>query len=252
MDIKSRAQKVIYDMTFFIQKEFELPHFRISTRLSTSDRRTRSWGGIRRASIFDEPSGYVSIQLRRYDERVRGPISTYRDYRQIANLKTIGDFEGPSFLCTTATIAHEMAHAVDHYCRIKGRELEFMPAHAGSFVAGAEFKGHSKTWMYIYHVLREKYVNPYIPVPNVELAPPPSRTPIVNTPIIKPIPKFVHRYPGRTNIDMVCNMVYMNRAQSAEWLLEEILRMLPTITRSNARIYLKKAFERHARSTFFG
>jgi hypothetical protein len=241
MDLKQRAAATLRDMTLFVRKEMGLPKFSLKTRLSLSPHRTRSWGGARRVWM-QEPVGYVSIQLRRYDPmRLGTSTATYKEYDRINHHKTIGAFVGDAYLCTTAVLAHEVAHAVEHYCNMLARPInEFNHPLAGNFHPGSEFKGHGKTWQYIYHILREKFVNPYVSANVSETI----NRPIPTIPAFVRQPRVVVARSGVSNIDRVCAMMRANRNKDEYWLLAEIMRILPTITRSNAKIYLSKGRER--------
>jgi hypothetical protein len=243
MDLKRKAANTIREMTIFVRKELGLPLFSVKSRLSMSPRRTRSWGGARRVWM-QEPVGYVSIQLRRYDPAVWGTSRLeYKEYAAINHHKTIGGFKANDpYLCTAAVIAHEIAHAVEHYCIMKGADQPVNHPLAGNFVRGSEFKGHGRTWQAIYHILREKFINP-----NVSAVEP--FEPLIKFDLPRPVPtipamvnKPTFSLPGASgsNIDRVCAMMRNRPGAGNEWYLNEIMRMLPTITRSNAKIYLAK------------
>ncbi len=76
----------------------------------------------------------------------------FAEYQSFHKSKTIGGFYSDDYrLHLYATIAHEIAHAVQHYCSWN----EYHPF-------GTNYKSHGKVWRSIYSLLREKYINPYV------------------------------------------------------------------------------------------
>jgi hypothetical protein len=246
MHVQTTAANAARDMTKFVRTHFNLPNFSLLTRFSSSARRTRSWGGIKNGR------GYISIQMRRYDPtRIGSGNAEYVEYRQIASHPTIGNFIGKPELCTIATVAHEVAHAVDHYTRsieFNGRtQLESDSTQIGRC---HEFKGHDRVWQYVYHVLRKEFVNKHLdPSAKRETTSVHEfvrTSPIYNKPVIiepwgKPATPVI--YSGSTNIAKVCNMYRANKDKNDSYLVNMIVTMLG-VKRGNAKIYLAKARER--------
>lgn len=247
---RERAVNKVKEMIAFARKEFNIPDFTIMGKYSFSTRRSRSNGGVKRR--YGKCYGWISIQMARYSGN---NVKHYFEYKQIENHKTIGNFDAPAPLCQDATLAHEVAHAVEYFIQYQYTgELHNKVKIAHDFNSGREFRGHGKTWQYIYHVLREKFVNGYVdksvkiePViaPKVEVKPFVIK-PLIITPVINAQQRH---YAGSTNIAKVCNMYSANRDKNTYWLLDEIVKMLG-VKRGNAKIYLQKARERYSQRGF--
>lgn len=226
-EAKSRAHNVINAMVKFARTEFNIPDFSCITKLSFSTRRVRSNGGI--TGTWGNIKGRVSIQMTRYSTP---GMHNYFEYDQIKNHPTIGNFTADNTVCVDATLAHEVAHAIDWYLVYAHKNDQNDRCKVShDFYHGREFRGHARRWQYIYHVLREKFVNHRI-----------NRTPVtVSVAPPKPVaPKTVTTYSGTTNIAKVVSMYRANKHRHDYWLLNEIMTMLG-VKRGNAHIYLAKA-----------
>lgn len=150
------VNNIVSDMVEFAKNYFDLNDFDLVCKKSYSKHRVRSWGGIKYFKKYDCVKGYISLQLLRYYSVIPDVMYTYHEYDKISHHPSIGSFTGNSIKCTTATIAHEIAHAIDHYINLKtGNKLIVSP----DFISGSQFKGHERSWQYIYHVLRNKFIN---------------------------------------------------------------------------------------------
>ena len=228
------AEATVRAMTKFIREEFNVPDFAVNARYDFSSRRTRSRGGIKRAP-GGKIMGYVSIQMNRYWRRDPFEAVEYTEYSQIARHPTIGSRRMTARLAQDATIAHELAHAVEWYFQY-GCGLEKLKV-AGDFAGGIQFRHHGRRWQYIYHVLREQFVN--------------NSSTFVETyvePEKKPTPTFQVRIravspTGGTNIQRVVALYREMRTSGFvhdEKAIAAIMELL-NVKRGNAKIYLAKA-----------
>lgn len=166
-EMKQYALDMITQMEQFLRAHFKDKDFVIGKRIVSLDkRRKRSWGGSRPRTwdskerenlailnLFDV--GYINIALKRFTA-TRGTYShSFIEYDSIFKRKDIGTTFGHWKRCIGALVAHEVAHAYVSCC---GSNILVN----GSFVPNETMdKGHSKQWQYVYHLLREKFVNPY-------------------------------------------------------------------------------------------
>lgn len=73
----------------------------------------------------------------------------FAEYQSFHKSKTIGGFYSDDYrMHLYATIAHEIAHAVQHYCKWHDYHI-----------FGNNYKSHGRVWRSIYSLLREKYIN---------------------------------------------------------------------------------------------
>jgi len=74
------------------------------------------------------------------------------EYGSFYKSRTIGGFYSDNYeLHLNATLAHEVAHAVQAYCSLHDYHK-----------FGNNYKSHGTVWKEIYSQLREKYINPFV------------------------------------------------------------------------------------------
>jgi len=98
----------------------------------------RCWGGV----VKTNPHMSFGLNSRNISGSGKG---NFDEYKHIDKSKTIGGFKSANpLLPRMAVIAHEVAHAIDHWNKDTG------------------WGAHKETWRFIYGQLRRKWVNPLI------------------------------------------------------------------------------------------
>lgn len=140
-------------MTSYIREKYQVPKFTMKLTLDFSQRRTTSWGGIKKGSPF------INLVLKRYVAYTSPECSDMKmSFDEYSNFNTdpvIGSISGTWQTCLTALIAHEVAHAVQYFSRLDSSiKLPFTVKKDSK-----EEKGHGVLWKAIYSDLRIQFVN---------------------------------------------------------------------------------------------
>ncbi|MCP4260463.1 MAG: hypothetical protein GY774_23505 [Planctomycetes bacterium] len=123
--------------------------------LNVNPRCTTSRGG------YEKGRPYVSIanltHPRLYFDDAKP--SKYREYKQMAKSKTIGNCQGSFKVFCWALLAHEMAHAIQYYFRFKPKVRNSKRFNPGGFARELLKPPHGHGFQEIYRYLRMHMVN---------------------------------------------------------------------------------------------
>lgn len=175
--------KTVNKMIRFITKDFSPRHKKIFKAQFIglyNQTNSRSYGGLTRNNgnwvpyiTIAKRSMYTAESLKKHYEECKHELRNLKyhkpnwrgyyaagfhekwmfiEYGSFYKSRTIGGFYSENYEHhLNATLAHEVAHAVQGYCNLYNYDL-----------FGTNFKSHGTVWKEIYSRLREKYINPYV------------------------------------------------------------------------------------------
>lgn len=143
--------------------------FAVRLRYNQSPKIRTSRGGIRFQNHKLE--AWVSLALAEFckrkflDTAMQNVTPKYCEYAHIKADPTIGEFRHSDWrMHLGALIAHEVAHAIDHYDQYTRKvitvpEHAMKKAHSTVPIKPKARRGHAARWQYIYAKLRREFVN---------------------------------------------------------------------------------------------
>lgn len=148
------SNEMVAKMNTFAQVHYNTPHFDLIPKISFGESRTHSWGGARHGKPF------ISLSCKRYLNAAKSYSNMdFIEYSSIKGNHFIGELKNVSWqYALAALIAHEMAHAIQHYPDSKENvKVKFGWSDMDS--RNVLFKGHDVFWQKIYKDLRCEFVN---------------------------------------------------------------------------------------------
>ena len=139
----------------------------IQCEVSFANSRKTSKGGIKKNGQM-----YVSILGNKwlryaYNDWKVDIVSDNHHYNEYAGFRTsekIGEFNGYWTIGIVAILCHEIAHAIQ-FNRTHGSGASIDSGYESARIYATDNKIHAKhglDWQYIYQILRDEFVNPYI------------------------------------------------------------------------------------------
>jgi hypothetical protein len=169
--VEQFAKEMASRMEAHVRIRYNVPDFKLKTRISFAPNRKLSRGGTK----MGEP--FISLVCKRHLESAENntPLTFY-EYAHIKNDPVIGEVKNVSWqIALGALIAHEVAHSIQYYTDTKQSAKEVFGIQ--DVVKDKMLLNHNWLWQQIYADLRTEFVNGKIVI---------SAAPVVSTPVSTP------------------------------------------------------------------
>lgn len=150
-EVAARTKLTVNEIIAWARKEFELPTFTVSYKLTGKS--NRSW--CRDNAI--KPHIQIGVQ-----EMMRTPVLAFAEYRSFNNYFEVGGFKTDDWrLWLDGVVAHEMAHAIQFALMRKLGANRFNRVYVPN--VGYTESGHGNFFLWIYKQVRNRFVNDRVP-----------------------------------------------------------------------------------------